>query len=98
MSNQVPAALARNVPLEPRIARGVGWDIASSYSSNRGDMFPANSFGHTGFTGTDLWIDPSTNTFLILLTNRVHPNGKGNVTELRAKVANILSASILESK
>ncbi|MBZ5536706.1 MAG: beta-lactamase family protein [Acidobacteriia bacterium] len=97
-SNHVPSSLARDAPGNIRVARGVGWDIASSYSSNRGDLFPANSFGHTGFTGTDLWIDPSTNTFLILLTNRVHPNGKGNVTELRAKVANILSASILESK
>ncbi|MGB7623507.1 MAG: serine hydrolase domain-containing protein [Terriglobia bacterium] len=97
-SNQVPASLAREAPGNVRVARGLGWDIASSYSSNRGDLFPANSFGHTGFTGTDLWIDPSTSTFLILLTNRVHPNGKGNVTELRAKVANVLSASILESK
>jgi CubicO group peptidase (beta-lactamase class C family) len=97
-SNQVPASLARDAPGNIRAARGLGWDIASSYSSNRGDLFPPNSFGHTGFTGTDLWIDPSTDTFLILLTNRVHPDGKGNVTELRAKVATIVSASILDSK
>jgi CubicO group peptidase (beta-lactamase class C family) len=97
-SNQVPASLSGDAPPHLQIARGLGWDIASSYSSNRGDLFPPNSFGHTGFTGTDVWIDPSTQTFLILLTNRVHPNGKGNVTPLRAMVATVVAASILDLK
>lgn len=97
-SNQVPASLALDAAGDIRVARGLGWDMASSYSSNRGDLFPAGSIGHTGFTGTDIWIDPSSSTFLILLTNRVHPNGKGNVNDLRAKVANIVAASILEVK
>ncbi len=49
--------------------RGLGWDIDSPYSSNRGELLPVGSFGHTGFTGTSLWIDPTTNTYVILLTN-----------------------------
>ncbi|MDD5544163.1 MAG: serine hydrolase [Acidobacteriia bacterium] len=95
-TNQVPAALSHDAPSDSHVARGIGWDIVSSYSSNRGDLLPPNSFGHTGFTGTSLWIDPSTQTFVIILTNRVHPNGKGNVTALRARIANIVAASIQE--
>src|SRR5579871_6284499 len=59
------------------VLRGFGWDIDSPFSSNRGDLFPIGSFGHTGFTGTSLWIDPTTQTYDILLTNAVHPRGKG---------------------
>lgn len=97
-SNQVPAALSSDAPPNIRVARGLGWDMASSYSSNRGDLFDSRSFGHIGFTGTDVWIDASTDTFLILLTNRVHPDGKGNVTPLRAKIATLVAASILDLK
>lgn len=92
-SNQAPSSSSA-----VRVERGIGWDLASSYSSNRGDLFPIGSIGHTGFTGTDIWIDPTTETFLVLLTNRVHPNGKGNVTALRSKVATIVAASILDLK
>jgi CubicO group peptidase (beta-lactamase class C family) len=70
--------------------RGFGWDIQSSYSSVKGSFFSPTSFGHTGYTGTSLWIDPETQTFLIILTNRVHPDGKGNVKELRTELANIV--------
>ena len=49
--------------------RGLGWDIDSPFSSTRGELLPVGSFGHTGFTGTSLWIDPTTNTYIILLTN-----------------------------
>ena len=97
-TNQVPAALSPAAPHDIRIARGLGWDIASPFSSNHGDLFSKSSFGHTGFTGTDLWIDPTTDTFVIVLTNRVHPNGKGNVIPMRAKIANIVAASILDMK
>ena len=78
-------------------ARGLGWDITSSYSSNRGDLFPRGSFGHTGFTGTSLWLDPATETFTIFLSNRVHPNGKGDVGSLRGRVAAIVAASIMDA-
>ncbi|HJZ66515.1 MAG TPA: exo-beta-N-acetylmuramidase NamZ domain-containing protein [Blastocatellia bacterium] len=77
--------------------RGIGWDINTSYSSNRGDLFPVGTFGHTGFTGTSLWLDPASETFVILLTNRVHPNGKGDVTRLRSFVASIVAGAISES-
>lgn len=77
-------------------ARGLGWDIATSFSSNRGDLFPLGSFGHTGFTGTSIWIDPTSGTFVIFLSNRVHPDGKGDVTALRGHVATIVAASIID--
>jgi uncharacterized protein YbbC (DUF1343 family)/CubicO group peptidase (beta-lactamase class C family) len=74
--------------------RGLGWDIDSTFSSNRGELLPVGSFGHTGFTGTSLWIDPTTGLFVIFLSNRVHPDGKGDVTPLRAQVATVAAASI----
>src|SRR5262249_1332371 len=55
--------------------RGLGWDIDSSYSSNRGELLPVGSYGHTGFTGTSLWIDPLTHAYVVFLSNRVHPDG-----------------------
>ena len=76
------------------VLRGFGWDIDSPFSSNRGDLFPIGSFGHTGFTGTSLWIDPTTQTYVILLTNAVHPRGKGNAIGLRTKVATEVAASL----
>ena len=63
-----------NTPPHQPVLRGLGWDIDSPFSSNRGELFPLGSYGHTGFTGTSLWIDPSTRTFVILLSNSVHPH------------------------
>ena len=77
--------------------RGLGWDIASSFSSNKGDLMPLGSFGHTGFTGTSLWIDPVSKLFVIFLSNRVHPDGKGDVTPLRSRVASIAAAAFIDS-
>ena len=76
--------------------RGIGWDINTSYSSNRGDLFPVGTFGHTGFTGTSIWLDPASETFVVLLTNRVHPNGRGDVTRLRSFVASIVAGALVE--
>ena len=67
--------------------RGLGWDIDTSFSSNRGELFPIGSFGHTGFTGTSIWIDPTSRGYVIFLSSRLHPDGKGDVTPLRARVA-----------
>jgi uncharacterized protein YbbC (DUF1343 family)/CubicO group peptidase (beta-lactamase class C family) len=80
--------------------RGLGWDLDTAYSSVRGELFPRGSYGHTGFTGTSLWIDPTSQTFVILLTNRVHPDGQGDVVDLRARLATVVAASItdLEAK
>ena len=84
------------LPPSLRAVRGLGWDIDSSYSSNRGELMPIGSFGHTGFTGTSLWIDPATRMYVVFLSNRVHPDGKGDVTPLRAKVATVVAAAVLD--
>ena len=76
--------------------RGLGWDINTSFSSNRGDLFPLGSFGHTGFTGTSIWIDPASQMFLIFLSNRVHPDGKGDVGPLRGRVASVVAAAVTD--
>ena len=77
--------------------RGLGWDIDSSFSANRGELMPIGSFGHTGFTGTSIWIDPVTKTFVVFLSNRVHPDGKGDVTPLRARVATVAASAITDA-
>lgn len=74
--------------------RGLGWDIDSPYSRPRGTVFPRGSFGHTGWTGTVLWIDPFSKTFWILLSNRVHPDGKGNVLPLYSTVGTLAAKAV----
>ena len=83
-------------PPGERNVRGLGWDINSSFSSNRGDLLPLGSFGHTGFTGTSIWIDPASRLYVIFLSNRVHPDGSGDVTALRARVASIAAAAFID--
>jgi uncharacterized protein YbbC (DUF1343 family)/CubicO group peptidase (beta-lactamase class C family) len=80
-------------PPSAPVLRGFGWDIDSPFSSNRGDLLPVGGYGHTGFTGTSIWIDPTTQTYLILLTNAVHPRG-GNAVALRSKVATAIAAAL----
>jgi uncharacterized protein YbbC (DUF1343 family)/CubicO group peptidase (beta-lactamase class C family)/beta-lactamase class A len=75
--------------------RGLGWDIDSSYSGPRGRWFPAGrSFGHTGWTGTSVWIDPAARTFVIFLSNRVHPDGKGDAKPVRALLATLAAEAV----
>src|SRR6202166_3097181 len=81
-------------PPTSTVLRGFGWDIDSPFSSNRGDLLPVGSFGHTGFTGTSLWIDPTTRTYIIVLTNAVHPRGKGSAVALRSKIATAVAAAL----
>jgi uncharacterized protein YbbC (DUF1343 family) len=69
--------------------------VQTRFSSNRGDGFPVGSFGHTGFTGTSIWIDPSSQTAVIFLSNRVHPDAKGQINRLRGQVASLAAASIV---
>lgn len=76
--------------------RALGFDMETGFSSNRGDLFPPGSFGHTGFTGTSLWIDPSSRSLVVFLSNRVHPDGTGNVVRLRSLVASIVAAALSE--
>lgn len=85
-------------PQQPRTdatdLRGLGWDIATHFSSPRGDIFPKGSFGHTGFTGTSLWFDPLSDSYVMLLTNRVHPDGKRSVVSLRRDVATLAAKAL----
>jgi uncharacterized protein YbbC (DUF1343 family)/CubicO group peptidase (beta-lactamase class C family) len=81
-------------PPSAPVLRGFGWDIDSPFSSNRGDLLPVGGYGHTGFTGTSTWIDPTTQTYIILLTNAVHPRGKANAIALRSKVATAVAAAL----
>ena len=75
--------------------RGLGWDIDSPFSSNRGALLPVGSFGHTGYTGTSIWIDPYSNTYIILLTNSVRPRPANvPVVSLRARVATAVAAAL----
>jgi uncharacterized protein YbbC (DUF1343 family)/CubicO group peptidase (beta-lactamase class C family) len=90
-----------SAPQQPATAtavRGFGWDIDSPFSINRGELFPVGSFGHTGFTGTSLWIDPSTQTYIVLMTNAVHmnavPGEKGTAISLRTRVATAVAAAL----
>jgi len=81
-------------PPTASVLRGFGWDIDSPFSTNRGELLPVGSYGHTGFTGTSLWIDPTTRTYIVLLTNAVHPRGKGSAVALRSKVATAVAAAL----
>ena len=81
-------------PATAQTMRGLGWDIDSPFSSNRGELLPVGSFGHTGYTGTSLWIDPTTRTFVIVLSNAVHPRGKGSAIALRSKIATAVAAEL----
>src|SRR5205085_6028819 len=74
-----------------------GWDIDTQWSTNRGELLPVGSYGHTGFTGTSVWIDPATKTYIILMTNAVHPRLTGDSwgkVSLRTKVATAVTDAL----
>jgi uncharacterized protein YbbC (DUF1343 family)/CubicO group peptidase (beta-lactamase class C family) len=103
-----PATVAKMTapqqPVNSSVLRGFGWDIDSAFSTNRGELFPVGGYGHTGYTGTSLWIDPATKTYIVLLTNAVHmnvvaptmsaPKEKGSAVALRTKVATAVAAAL----
>jgi CubicO group peptidase (beta-lactamase class C family) len=96
-----PLTVARMTTVWPKAAfagRGLGWDLDSPQSTSSGDLFGPNSYGHTGYTGTSIWIDPDTETYVIFLTNRVHPDDKGVIAALRSRVANVVAAAIQNPK
>src|SRR5437764_4369105 len=86
-----------HVVAENGSARVLCWDIATSFAANQGDLFTLGSFDHTGFTGTSIWIDPASDTFVIFLSNRVHPDGKGDVGPLRGSVASMDHSAVMET-
>ncbi|HXB58755.1 MAG TPA: serine hydrolase domain-containing protein [Candidatus Acidoferrales bacterium] len=86
------------MPQEPagvKVLHGLGWDIDSPYSGPRGNLFPIGSYGHTGWTGTSIWIDSSSKTFVIFLSNRNHPNDTGDVLALRRELGTLAAQSIV---
>src|SRR5205085_4074191 len=82
-----------SVATPPNVAvrRAGGFDVDSSFSRPRGDIFPLGSYGHTGFTGGMMWIDPSSRTFYVFLSNRVHPDGKGDVLALQRALGTLVA-------
>ncbi len=76
--------------------RALGWDKHSAFSTSQGDLASDATYGHTGYTGPSMHIDPDSDLAVILLTNRVHPDDSANVVRLRRYVANIVSASVIE--
>jgi len=81
-------------PTPPDQKRGLGWDIDTPFSSPRGTGFGPRSFGHTGFTGTSIWVDPDSSMFVVILTSRLHPDGKGpSPKTLRIEVASLAAAA-----
>jgi CubicO group peptidase (beta-lactamase class C family) len=90
--------LMTSVQTPPEISakRGLGWDIDSPYAGPRGDIFPVGSYGHTGWTGGSLWLDPSSKTFVIFLSNRNHPTEAGNVLPLRHKLGTLAAEAVAD--
>lgn len=80
-------------PPDAIAVHALGWDMDTAYSSNRGELFPVGSYGHSGWTGTSIWIDPFSKTYVIILTNAVHAGAHGNVIPLRAKIATLVAAA-----
>jgi uncharacterized protein YbbC (DUF1343 family) len=76
--------------------RSYGWDVQTGFSSARGNRFESGrTFGHTGWTGTSMWLDPASKSYVILMSNRVHPNGRGNVIGLRRAIATVAAEALL---
>jgi CubicO group peptidase (beta-lactamase class C family) len=88
--------LMTSVQTPPEISakRGLGWDIDSAFSGPRGDFFPIGSYGHTGWTGGSVWIDPASKTFVIFLSNRNHPTDAGNVIPLRHQLGTLAAEAV----
>jgi CubicO group peptidase (beta-lactamase class C family) len=74
--------------------RSLGWDNKSGYSRNRGEFMSDRAFGHGGFTGTVMWIDPKLDLFVVFLSTRLHPDGEGEVNDLAGRIGTIACAAI----
>ena len=89
------ATMTRGYPVSSGV-RGLGWDKRTGYSSNRGAAMTDQAFGHGGFTGTAIWIDPGLDLFVIFLSNRVHPDGKGLVNPLAGRIGQVAADAVLD--
>ncbi len=92
LSAKAVAAMTKPYCVAGSCVRGLGWDMESPYSRGFNAAFCKGSFGHTGYTGTSIWVDPCSKTFLIILTSRLHPRGHGSCTQLRARVASTVAS------
>ena len=93
-----PETVARMISVQtpPNLPkRGLGWDIDSPYAGPRGSLFPVGSFGHSGWTGTSLWQDPGSHTWVIFLSNRNHPTEEGNILALRRQLGTLAAESLV---
>jgi CubicO group peptidase (beta-lactamase class C family) len=88
--------MTRPMVRHARGSRGLGFDVATGYSGSRGELFPCDSFGHTGYSGVSMWLDRHSQTFVIILTNRLHPDGRGDVKWLREQVSTIAAESLTD--
>jgi CubicO group peptidase (beta-lactamase class C family) len=93
-SEAVDMMTAPQSPPGKKDLRGFGWALEAPFVSNREELLPAGAYGHLGYTGTAIWIDPITDTYIIVLTNRVYPDGKGDVRELRARIKKVVADSL----
>jgi CubicO group peptidase (beta-lactamase class C family) len=77
--------------------RGLGWDMDSRYSRQRGRVYPVRGFGHTGWTGTAMWVDPASESFFVMLTSRLHADGEGEVRTLGETVGTLAGEMLTDS-
>jgi uncharacterized protein YbbC (DUF1343 family)/CubicO group peptidase (beta-lactamase class C family) len=92
--DSVGAMTTPQTPPSAAVRRGLGWDIDSRFAADWHAALPDGSYGHTGYTGTSLWIDPASRTYVIILTNRVHPDGRGDARPLRARLAKLVAGAV----
>lgn len=95
LSREAVQTMTAGYPV-PDGLRGLGWDVRSKYSSNRGDGFSRHAFGHGGFTGTAMWIDPKFDLAVVFLANRLHPDGKGSVNPIAGEIGTIVAEAITD--
>lgn len=93
-SSTLEAATTNQLPAELGMERGLGWDISSGFAYQRGEKFPRRGYGHTGWTGTSIWVDPASETFLILLANRNHPSESGRIKDLRIELGTLAAEAV----
>jgi uncharacterized protein YbbC (DUF1343 family) len=93
LSDEIVAQMTTPHPVGGGV-RGLGWDMRTGYSSNRGDLLSPRAVGHGGFTGTGIWIDPQLELVVVFLSNRLHPDGKGSVNPLIGRIGTVAAAAI----
>jgi uncharacterized protein YbbC (DUF1343 family)/CubicO group peptidase (beta-lactamase class C family) len=93
LNSTTVAEMTEAADLPGDIKRGLGWDIASDSDSGMAQVFGAGSFGHAGYTGTAIWIDPQSGVYLIILASRLYPDDHGDAQPLRMDVATAVTAS-----